>query len=260
MEKLIPAENFFSSSHPAALDLPHLITALDAELLGKVIHLTKSKPGLWGVNAPFDENEVFDRARESAPFSAWAFPANQAEILSFGMLLQEAVFGIKLMMLDAGFDEGTLVRLATPTGQRLETGAYVIEGYQDLPTLGGLIERCGWALIPIGPERSKALFITSPSRREWVATLKGWCGRDGRNCGALRDEGGRLFIADAPAPAKHRENAIAHRIDHLLGEFESYFGGSDGLGALVEQRIQARRKLQHDITRSKFGGGGGGGT
>jgi hypothetical protein len=256
MEKLIPAGSFFSSPHPAALDLPHLITALDAELLGKIVHLTRSKPGLWGVSAPFDENDVFDRARESAPLAAWAFPANQAELLSFGPLVQEAVFGIRLMMLDADFDEGMLARLATTTGERLETGAFIVHGHQDLPTLGELIEHCGWALIPIGPERSKALFVVGRSRSEWVATLKGWCFRDGRNCGELRDVGGTLFIADAPAPEKNRENAIAHRIDHLLGELETYFCGCDGVGALVEQRILARRKLQEDIARSKHGGPG----
>lgn len=256
METLIPAESFFSSPHPAALDLPHLITALDAELLGKVVHLTKSKPGLWGVSAPFDENDVFDRARESAPIAAWAFPANQAELLSFGPLVQEAVFGIKLMMLDADFDEDTVARLATTTGQRLETGAFIVHGYQDLPALGELIERCGWVLIPIGPERSKALFVASKSRSEWVTLLKAWCDRDGRNCGGLRDVGGRLFIADAPAPEKNRKNAIAHRIDRLLGELEGCFGGTDGVVAVVEQRVQARRKLQEDIARSKHGGAG----
>ena len=255
MEILIPAESFFSSPHPAALDLPHVITAIDADLVGKVVHLTKSKPGLWGLAAPFDENDVFDRARESAPFAAWALPANQAELLSFGPLVQEVVFGIKLMMLDTGFDEAMLARLATTTGQRLETGAYIIHGYQDLPTLGELIERCGWALIPIGAERSKTLFIVSKSRNEWVTALKQWCDRDGRNCGGLRDIGGKLFIADAPAPEKNRENAIAHRIDRLLGELETYFGGTDdNVGALLEQRIQARRKLREDIARSKHGG------
>ena len=70
MEKIIPAEAYFSSLQPAALHLPHLITAIDADLLGKIVHMTKSKPGLWGVAAPFDENDVFDRARESAPFSS----------------------------------------------------------------------------------------------------------------------------------------------------------------------------------------------
>ena len=257
MEKLIPAENFFSNPHPVVLDLPHLITAIDADLLGKIVHLTKSKPGLWGFVAPFDENDVFDRAREAAPFSAWALPGNQAELLSFGPLVQEAVFGIKLMMLDAAFDEATLLRLAITSGERLETGAYIVHGYQDLPTLAELVGLCEWVLIPIGPERSKAVFITCESRSEWVVMLKAWCDRDGRNSGRLREDGGKLFIAETPAPEKNRENAIAHRIDRLLGELETYFGGTDGsVGALLEKRIQARQKLQEDIARSKHSGPG----
>lgn len=257
MEKLIPAESYFSSPHPAALDLPHLITAIDADLLGKIVHLTKSKPGLWGVAAPFDENDVFDRARESAPFSAWALPANQAELLSFGLLAQEAVFGIKLMMLDASFDEPTLVQLATTSGERLETGAYITHGYENLPTLAELVERCEWVLIPIGAERSRALFITNHEKREWVATLKAWCDRDGRNCGTLRTDGGKLFIAETSAPEKYRENAIAHRIDRLIGEMDCYFGGVDADAlALIQKRIDHREKLQQDIARSKRGGAG----
>jgi len=257
MEKLIPADSFFSSQHPAALDLPHLITAIDADLIGKIVHLTKSKPGLWGVSAPFDEHDVFDRARESMPFAAWAHPANQDELLSFGPLAQEAVFGIKLMMLDADCDEATLARLAVSTGERLETGAYITQGYQDLPRLGELLEHCDWALIPIGPERSKGLFIVSQANAGWVTMLKEWCDRDGRNCGTLRKEGGGLVIADAPAPEDHRANAIAHHIDRLLGDLETYFGGADeSIGVLIEKRIQARRKLQEDIARSKRGGPG----
>ncbi|MBK7999804.1 MAG: hypothetical protein IPK15_14090 [Verrucomicrobia bacterium] len=257
MEKIIPAEAYFSSLQPAALHLPHLITAIDADLLGKIVHMTKSKPGLWGVAAPFDENDVFDRARESAPFSAWALPANQAELLSFGLLAQEAVFGIKLMMLDASFDEPALVKLATTSGERLETGAYITHGYQDLPTLAELVERCEWALIPIGAERSKALFITNQEKGDWVATLKAWCDRNGRNCGTVRTDGGQLVIAETSAPEKYRENAIAHRIDRLLGEMDCYFGGvgADAL-TIIQKRIEHREKLQQDIARSKRGGAG----
>lgn len=257
MEKLIPAEPFFSSPHPAALDLPHVITAIDADLVGKIVHLTKARPGLWGVVAPFDENDVFDRARESAPFSAWALPGNQAEVLSFGALVQEALFGIKLMMLDASFDEATLARLATTAGHRLETGAYVTHGYQDLATLGELVERCRWVLIPVGPDRSKGVFIASKERGEWVTTLKTWCDRDGRNSGILRREAGRLVIADSAAPVKYRENAIAHRVDHLLGELETYFGGVDSdVLAVIQRRIESRQKLQDDIARSRGGSAG----
>ena len=65
---------------------------------------------------------------------------------------------MKLMMLDANFDEATLARLAISRGERLETGAYVTRGYQDLPELPQLIEQCGWALIPLGPSAARGCF------------------------------------------------------------------------------------------------------
>ena len=47
-----------------------------------------------------------------------------------------------------------------------------MRGYQDLPELPQLLESCGWALIPIGPERSRALFIVSPANTNLVTTLR----------------------------------------------------------------------------------------
>ena len=255
MERLIPAEKFFSSEHPAALDLPHLITAIDADLIGKIAHLTGTKLGLWDVAAPFDENDVYDRARASMPFAAWALPANQAELLSGGSLVRETVFGVKLMITDANSDEALLTRLAVPTMERMHTGAHFTHGHQDLPNLREVLEHCGWALIPIGPEHGKGLFIVSSLNGIWVTKLKDWCDRSGRNCGVLRKEQDRLVIADAPAPETQRANAIAHHIDGLLGELETYFGELDEpVGELVEQRVQARRKLRENIARSESGG------
>ena len=243
---------FFSSAQPPAVGLPHFITALDAELIGKVAHLTKSKPGLWPVAAPFDDNDVFDRARESAPFNAWALPANQAEVLAFGPVTQEAIFGVKLMMLDANFDEATLARLAVTTGQRLETGAYVTHGFQDLPELPQLVEQCGWVLIPVGPERGKGLFVASQANAGWIAKMQEWCEREGRNFGQIHREGDKLVLHDQPAPEKYRANAIAHRIDVFLGNVEVLFGEPDeSILPEIERRIQSRRKLQEDIARSK---------
>ena len=252
METDLVATQFFRSRHPKAVELPHLITALDAELIGKVAHLTKSKPGLWCVAAPFDEHDVYDRARESAPFNAWALPANQAEILAFSSSIQEAIFGVKLMMLDANFDEATLARLAVTRGERLETGAYMTRGYQDLPELRELIEQCGWTLIPIGPERSKGLFLTNAAHAGWIAKMQEWCEREGRNSGQIRRNGSKLVFWDQPAPEKHRTNAIAHRIDGFLGNLEVLFGKVDeSILPAVERRIQARRQLRSDIERSK---------
>ena len=47
MSAVLTPSLFFSSARPAVIDLPHLITALDAELMAKVVHLTQSTPGLW---------------------------------------------------------------------------------------------------------------------------------------------------------------------------------------------------------------------
>ena len=252
METDLAATQFFSSAQPSAFDLPHLITALDAELIGKVAHLTKSKPGLWPMAAPFDENDVYDRARESAPFIAWALPANQAELLAFSPIIQEAVFGVKLLMLDANFDEATLARLAATTGQRLETGAYVTRGYQDLPELAKVVEQCGWTLIPIGPERSRGWFVASRANVDWITKIQEWCERAGRNFGQVQRDGEKPVFRDCHAPEKNRSNAIAHRIDVFLGNVEVLFGNADeSILPMIEQRIQSRRKLQEDIARSK---------
>jgi hypothetical protein len=250
----LSATQFFSSAQPPAAGLPHFITALDAELIGKVAHLTKSKPGLWPVAAPFDDNDVFDRAREAAPFNAWALPANQAEVLGFGPVVQEAIFGVKLMMLDANFDEAALVRLAVSTGQRLETGAYITRGFQDLPELPQLVEQCGWVLIPVGPERSRGLFVASQANAGWILKMQEWCEREGRNFGQIRPEGDTLIFHDQTAPPNCRANAIAHRIDVFLGNLEALFGEPDeSILPEIERRIQTRRKLQADIARSRQG-------
>ena len=40
MEVTLSADSYFSTPNPAAIELPHLLTALDAELLGEITHLT----------------------------------------------------------------------------------------------------------------------------------------------------------------------------------------------------------------------------
>jgi hypothetical protein len=243
---------YFASPHPSALGLPHLITALDAELIGKVAHLTKCKPGIWPVPAPFDEQDVFDRARESAPFEAWTLPANQAELLGFGSIIREAIFGTKLMFLDAEFPQEELARLAVLRGERLATGAYVTWGFQELAALPELVERCGWALIPVGPERSQGLFVVSPSKADWLPKLQEWCEREGRNFSQLRLEAGKLKLHHQPASDKYRDNAIAHHIDAFLGGMEVFFGGVDeSILPAIERRLHARRKLRQDLASPK---------
>ena len=255
MNFVCSASSYFTSTHPTALDVPHLLTSLDAELLGQIAHLTKSALGVWPVPALFDEGDVMDRTRDSAPFSAWTLLANQAELLAFGPVAREIFFGTRVIVLNSLFDEPTLARLMPTTGERLETGAYVTHSFEDSPRLAELLEECGWALIPIGPERSKAIFLVSPRHALLVTELQNWCERHGRNVGTLKRSAAGLIIEDAPAPEKHRSRVLAQRIDVFLGELETYFGPvEDSLGTLVGQRIRAQRQLREDIERSKQGG------
>lgn len=252
MASKLHVEDFFESADPPALSLPHLMTALDAELIGKVTQLTKTRPGLWNVPAPFDEDDRFDHLRESAPLSAWSLPLNQGEVQAFGPLVTEAVFGVTMMFVDSVADEPVLAEKAVPTGRRLETGAYVTQRYQDLPALPEVLQRIDWALIPVGPDRGRALFVTSVSKADWVAKLREWCEREGRNLITARRDGEKWVFLEQPAPPKYRDNAIGHRIDGFLGEFETYFGPADeSLLPVIDQRLHERRILREDVARVK---------
>lgn len=247
-----PAAAYFESPQPSALELPHLITALDAELIAQVGHLTKARPGLWHVPAPFDDQDRFDNLRTVAPLEEWSSPLNQAEAQGLRFYVAEAIFSAHLMFVDSAADEKILTTLAVTTGRRLETGAYVSQSYADIPTLPALIEQIGWALIPLGPERSKAIFLTCPARAERVGKLRDWCASHGRNHGVLRREGGALIVTDEPAPEKFRANAMAQRIETFLGTMEGYFGAADPAWLLaIEQRLEARRDLRRRIEQSK---------
>ena len=59
-----PAATLFPTANPPLARLPHFITALDAELLGKIAQLTKASLALWHVPAPFDEHfSLIERGR-----------------------------------------------------------------------------------------------------------------------------------------------------------------------------------------------------
>jgi len=252
MEHILSGASFFDSSQPAAVALPHLVTALDAELIGKVQHLTGCRPGLWALPAPFDSEDRFDNMRESAPFDAWGLPLNQGEVLSFSPLVQEAVFGSRIMFVDSEFDQEVLTRLATSPGRRVEGGAFVNRGYQDLPELAELVQQCRWVLIPLGPERGLALFAVGETKRDWILKLEEWCDHDGRSHGRFRVDENGLRLVLRSAPENYRKNAIGHQIDLFLSRIETHFGSLEqSLASLVEARIEKRRQLREQIAAAK---------
>ncbi len=243
---------FFTSPRPAVVDLPHLITAMDAELMGRVTHLTKSKPGLWGLSAPYDENDVFDPWRETAPFREWELPANQAELLTPGRFAAEALFGTKAILLDSAIDEAAVFALTDVRGQRRDNGGFYVEGLHDLPALPQLLKLTCWALMPVAPDRGHGLFITSPDHASWVETLREWCERRGRSHCRVTLENGKLALVEANAPDNARERAAAAEIDLFLGKMDRYFRLADeSLLPRLQQRLEAARRMRRDVEQAK---------
>ena len=244
---------YFGSACPSVLQLPHLITALDAELMAKVVHLTQSAPGLWRLPAPYDEADVYDPWRNAeTPFSLWNLPANQAELLAPGRFANEALFGTTAILLDSAIYEKAVRALTEVRGERKENGGYYVDGLQDLEAFPRLLEICRWTLMPVAPDRSYGLFVTSPEQASWVEALGEWCDRAGRSRCRLALKDDRLELVEEHAPAEARERAADHAIDQFLGRVERYFRLDDArLIARIEHRIAAARKLARAIAQSK---------
>lgn len=248
----MPPSLFFSAPRPPVVDLPHLITAMDAELIGRVAHLTKSKPGLWRITAPYDENDVFDPWRDEAPFREWELPANQAELMAPGRFANEALFGTKAILLDSAIDEAAVLALAEVRGQRRDNGGFYVEGLHDLPVLPRMLQLTRWSLMPVAPDRSHGLFVTAPDHATWIDTLREWCERRGRSHCRVTIEDGKLALLEASAPDDARERAAASQIDQFLGVMDRYFRLADeSLLPRIQQRLEAARQMRREIERVK---------
>jgi hypothetical protein len=246
--------DLFFQAAPSVAAQPHLITLLDGDLIGKVSQLTKSRPGLWPLPAPFDEQDTYNEVRESAKFADWGLALNQAEVQGVGRLIKDALFGTNLLLMSSAIDEEKIGPLAQTQGRRLENGAWFTPGYQDIPQLVPIIELAGWVLIPLGPGRSRALFAVASGQAAWLAGLQDWCDRQGRDVWRLaRDESrGTVALTHVPAPARYRDNAIRHRIDAFIGEMELWYGSANGeLAPRVQERVDFLGKLREDIARAR---------
>ncbi len=244
---------FFGSPRPAVIDLPHFITALDGELIAKVVHLTKSKPGLWRLPAPYDDKDVFDPWREEeTPFSLWNLPANQAELLAPGRYAAEALFGTKAILLDSSIDEPAVAAVAEFKGAREDNGGFYVAGLQDLPALPQMIELTRWALIPVAPDRSHGLFVTTPSNAGWIEKLREWCERAGRSHCRVVEQGGTVSLAETNAPDETRERAAGLQIDQFIGQMSRYFRLADeSLLPRIQRRLEAARQMEQEMAKAR---------
>ncbi|MFM1769944.1 MAG: hypothetical protein RJA22_2473 [Verrucomicrobiota bacterium] len=257
MSEPLSAGLFFSVPDPVVAGLPHLLTALDGELMAKVAHLTGSKPGLWHLPAPLDEEDVWDplRDEESTPFARWALPGNQAELMGGGRWVTEALFGTHCILLDAGLDEPAVLAAAQLRAERHDNGGFYQEHFEDWAGWPRLLALTPWALVPVAPDRSHGLFVAAPGREEWVRELAAWCGRVGRTHWRAERGSGGLVLVETAAPAEARARAAAGQVDMFLARMDRYFRMEDGeLRGCLAERLEAVRRLRAEVARARAAG------
>jgi hypothetical protein len=192
-DREIPVSAFFASEEPSAGRAPHIITALDAELLGSLVRINGAKLGVWHQAAPYDENDNYQPYREDVPLSAWNLAYNQGELLELAGYTSTLVGGNETLIVDSACDEKALLEAEESLGE----GAYA-----DLPDFPKLLQKIGWVVVPIGEEKNFALVLTSESKKSYLDLLQHWCHEKGRTFYTLTNGTIRRW----PAPEDSRLN------------------------------------------------------
>jgi len=195
----LPVDVFFSTEQPSAARVPHLITALDAELLSALVRVNGAKPGVWKAAPPYDENDVYQPFREDVPFESWSLAYNQGELLELAGYSNTLVFGNDTMLVDCASDQKSLAEAEESRGEG---------GYQDLPDFPKLLQRIGWALMSVGPERQYGLLVVHESKRNYIEMLQSWCLDHGRNYYSVASGEGGLMLRTRQAPEDARQRVI----------------------------------------------------
>lgn len=191
-DREIPASLFFASEQPSAARAPHLITAFDSELFATLVRINGAKPGVWHAAAPYDDNDSYQPFREDVPLSAWRLAYNQGELLELAGYSNTLVFANDTLIVDSACDEKPLLEAEQSLGEG---------SYADLPDFPKLLQKTGWAVLAVGPDKYYALVLTSEAKRGYLDMLQRWCHNKGRTFYTVSNNVARAW----PAPADARQ-------------------------------------------------------
>ena len=214
----LPISALFSSDQPSAAKAPHLITALDADLIGALVHINGAKAGVWHAAAPYDDNDSYQPFRENLALSAWSLAYNQGELLELTGYSGSQVCGSDTMVVDSACDEKVLLEAEKTLGEGT---------YADLPDFPKLLHKIGWALVAIGEEKNFALVLTSEVKRTYLDMLQRWCHDKGRTFYTLSNG----VVRPWPAPDDARRQLAFEQGGQFLAKMSHF--GIDGAEALA---------------------------
>lgn len=193
------AAHFFESSKPSAALVPNLISVLDTDLFNAIVAINGAKPGVWNSPAPYDEEDRYQPFRENSALSSWALAYNQGELLALAGYSNTLVFGNDTMIVSCACDEKALAAIEAERGE---------QGYHELAGFPKLLQKIGWALIAVGPEKNFGLFVASEANRGYVSLLQKWCHDRGRTFYRLAMNAESPAMTTYAAPAETRARAI----------------------------------------------------
>ena len=145
------------------VDGPYLISECNAKFLQQIQRITGTVPGPWPAPPNFDDHgedlTLLNDGFIDEPFSMWANPYNQRELLN----LSNSIDFEQFVVVDCGLPED-LIRDVFDKETRTSDILIINKGL-------AAIEQLSWFAVAIDPDAIRMLFVCAPSRKRWIDAL-----------------------------------------------------------------------------------------
>ena len=162
----------FGSVYPAFAELPHCVTHGSQLTLLLSLIASRKHGGIFGdcpvvneAGLPYSEPEDWWPPRD---FILWKLPPNQNYLINEGFKNRAPAFR---MVIDCETPAFALEDLHSTLDGLSDPSGYCLDYLSCMSILHQLLDKIGWAYIPLGGECGMALFIAESSRRNIVLDL-----------------------------------------------------------------------------------------
>lgn len=146
------------------VDGPYLISECNAKFLQQIQRITGTVPGPWPAPPNFDDHgedlTLLNDGLIDKPFSMWANPYNQRELLNLSNTIDFEQF----VVVDCGLPE-ELIRKVFDAETRTSDLLIINKGLAAIATLS-------WFAMAVDPDSVHLLFVCSPTKRKWIDELR----------------------------------------------------------------------------------------
>lgn len=184
MSRLSPAEIvcyiLFGEPCPALCELPNVCIRPGPGLFECITSATKKPIGCW----PFGPNALGEGS--DLPFALWSAPEYQQEIARYllGGGFIATNFGV---FVDCSVSEEQIAAALPQEEYILSNTIWSI--------VPGIVEKLGWAAIPVNPDFTMLVFVTSISNRDVLNAFRKCCDLQGMEHGTVSRMGKTVEVS-----------------------------------------------------------------